>query len=255
MDELERRLRSALTEMAEEVPPSHHAWAEHERRLALKSRRARVRPVLMAAAAVVALIAIPVVVLGMRTNQVDHAAIPTSDSSSPTAEPSSEARMSQFPTTRNPYQPVAGEKLLTDPVWVAGSAKGSFNVLVYAVYRDGLGGPALCYVVLPNDVVINGPSQSVYGAPVCTPVKPPAKKLLWSMSMIPNTSPPGTVLYVMGPQVDTMLVRRGEDDAYRLAYTVGKTADFAVLAVSMGSPLPPKAYTARDKASQSLENG
>ena len=35
MDELEHKLRSALTEMAEEVPPSHHAWAEQERRLAV----------------------------------------------------------------------------------------------------------------------------------------------------------------------------------------------------------------------------
>jgi hypothetical protein len=69
MDELERQLRSALTEMAGRVPPSHDAWAEHQRRLARQKSR---RPVLMvaAAAAVVALIAIPVLLLNMRPAQL-----------------------------------------------------------------------------------------------------------------------------------------------------------------------------------------
>jgi hypothetical protein len=50
MNDLEQRLRSALSELADEVPPSRNAHAEHLRRVTVRRRR---RPLLAAAAAAV----------------------------------------------------------------------------------------------------------------------------------------------------------------------------------------------------------
>jgi hypothetical protein len=256
MDELERRLRSALTEMAEEVSPSRDAWVEQERRLALKSSRARVRPALMAAvaAAVVALIAIPVMVIGLRPGPVEHGSIPSS-------EPSEQSPATTFPPSAsvrtalgNDYVAIPGEKLLTEPYPVNSTMTQQggevTNTVAYTVYKDSVGGPALCIVSLPDKVKINSPGQAKY-PPLCTPLTAPAKRLLWYQGAVPNGS--GAYLYVMAPQVDTMLVR--VDSGYRQAYRIAGTDQFALLLMSPGSAGQPKQYTARDKNGHDLENG
>jgi hypothetical protein len=256
MDELERRLRSALTEMAEEVSPSRDAWVEQERRLALKSGRARVRPALMAAvaAAVVALIAIPVMVISLRPSQVEHGSIPGSESSEQPSTPTFPPSASIHAAFSNDYVPIPGEKLLTEPTPVNSTMRQQAgevtNTVVYTVYRDSVGGPVLCIVSLPDRVKINGQEQAKY-PPLCTPLKAPAKRLLWYQGAVPNGS--GAYLYVMAPQVDTMLVR--VDNGYRQAYRIAGTDEFALLLVSQGSGGQPKQYTARDKSGHDLENG
>jgi hypothetical protein len=256
MDELERRLRSALTEMAEEVPPSHNAWAEQERRLALKSRPARVRPALLAAvaAAVVALVAIPVTLLGLRSSdQVDHATLPTATS------------VDQLPSSPNtpqttngvPYGPgyrvVPTEKLLVTPT-ILDSAKGNTGlyVVAYAVQRNDVPRPMLCTALVNREGEINGDGQ--VSAPTCVPI-PASTKQVWLRTTVQNSETPGIYLYVANPKVNTILLRRGESDAYREAYVVGTSKDFVVLVGRMNSQLPPKAYTARDKSGADLENG
>ncbi|WP_370948474.1 hypothetical protein AB5J62_13030 [Amycolatopsis sp. cg5] len=57
MDEFERRVRTALGELADSVPSSSHSWAEHHRRRELKQRRRRRKTVLVAAAAAIVLVA------------------------------------------------------------------------------------------------------------------------------------------------------------------------------------------------------
>jgi hypothetical protein len=253
MDELERRLSSALTEMAEEVSPSHHAWVEQERRLALKSRRARVRPALMAAvaAAVVALIAVPVMVLNLRSAPpVEHGSLPTSDPSTPGTSGPSGGRS----TFANPgdyqYRSVAGETLVTQPAWLDSTKDGSRSVVGYTIARNGVS--QVCYAVVPYAGTVNGPDQQV--PPVCSVVKP-AKGMRWAQVPVnADTESQGVYIYVTNSQVKTILLRRGEDDGYRQAEIIGQTPEFAVLAVRMGSPIPPKAATAKDSAEKALES-
>jgi hypothetical protein len=251
MEELERRLRSALTELAEEVSPSHNAWIEHERRLALKSRRARVRPALMAAvaAAVVALIAVPVMILNLKPSGTDQGAIPTSDSSpSPGPPPSASA------TTSYRYTPIAGEQLLTEPYLVASTNKGGgdyWDVLVYTVYQDRLKSTLLCSVVLPPGASVNGVEQKAAADPTCSLLKPPAKRLLWYQGYVPNGE--GVYIFVMSPPVQSVLAWN-DTSGYVLANPIGATKDFVVLKVGIG-PKPPKQYTARDANKATLENG
>jgi hypothetical protein len=253
MEELERRLRSALTELAEEVPPSHNAWIEHERRLALKSRRARVRPGLMAAvaAAVVALIAVPVTVLNLKSNGVEQAAIPTPDSSSTASTAPSAAVI-----TSHRYTEIPGERLLTEPYPIGGLDKGNglyWDNLVYTVFREDLKMAQLCTVTLPANVAINDQEQRKKYPSLCVQLKPSSKKLVWYQGFGPNST--GAYLYVADPKVNAILVRRGENDAYREAYRIGEGPDFAVLLANLGSSVPPKSYTARNQQGQDLENG
>jgi hypothetical protein len=251
MEELERRLRSALTELAEEVPPSHNAWTEHERRLALKSRRARVRPGLMAAvaAAVVALIAVPVMILNLKPSGTDQAAIPTSESSA------SSGPRSTSPTRPDRYTPVDGEQLLTEPTAVGVVSKGNgtfWDLLVYTVYQDKPKSVMLCSIVLPQGVPIHGIDQAKNGAePICVPLKSPAKRLLWYQGYLPYGQ--GVYVYVMSPQVQSVLAWNASS-GYAVASPIGVTKDFVVLKATVGQT-PPQQYTARDANKATLENG
>lgn len=252
MQELERRLRSALTELAEEVPPSHNAWMEHGRRLALKSRRARVRPALMAAvaAAVVALIAVPVMILNLKPSGVEPGTIPTSTTSAPI----SELPRSVADSGSDRYTPVAGEQILTPPYVVTNIDKGTgeyWETLMYTAYQDKLNGAALCSITLPQGAKVNGEQQAKLGVkPTCSPLKPPAKRLLWFQGFVPNGN--GAYVYVMAPQVNSVLV--WSSNGYMLGYRVGLAKDFAIMLVQLGTSTPQK-YTARDQNNGTLENG
>jgi hypothetical protein len=260
MDELERRLRSALAEMAEEVPPSHNAWAEQERRLALKSHGSRVRPALLAvvAAAVVALVAVPVTVLSLRSpNPVDHASMPTVNPTSP-ASPS--APPGARKTTLGPawsdhgYREIPGEQLVVKPSYVTSAKEGgNLHVVAYIVAKDGNPNTLLCTAVVPESAEVNGPDQR--GASFCREVPAQSKKLVRFQMLTPDSAEQGVYLFVADPKVSTILLRRGEDDKYTEAYQIGQAQTVVLLMGRTNSPLPPKQYSAKDKDQQYIENG
>ncbi|MEV4311573.1 hypothetical protein [Actinocrispum sp. NPDC049592] len=257
MDELERRLRSALVELAEEVPPSHNAWADQERRLALKSRRARVRPVLMAAvaAAVAALIAVPVVIFNLRPSGVQAGGVLPAEEH-PSSVATGPASNWPPPKTGNNYVPVPNEKLITEPVSVETVTRpeGQWETLVYTVQRDGT--QLMCSIPLPYGVKVNGADQAKYGSPACLPLIAPRNgRLMWFKGFLPNSAN-GMYAYVMTPNVQSVLVRTA-DNAWKVAYRIGPQGpDYAVLIARLGPQQgQPKAYTARDGRDATLENG
>ncbi len=256
MDELERRLRSALVELAEEVPPSHNAWADQERRLALKSRRARVRPVLMAAvaAAVAALIAVPVVIFNLRPGGVQAGLLP-SEEPPPSVSTSTDSNLPPSKSAAKYYVAIPEEKLITEPVAVETNqrADGMWDTYVYTVQRSGV--QQVCSIPLPHGVKINGADQPKYGNPVCLPlIAPKNGRLMWFKGFIPNSAS-GIYVYVMTPNVQTVLVRTA-DNSWKLAYRTGEAGpDYAVLIARLGTQAAPKAYTARDGHDGTLENG
>jgi hypothetical protein len=245
MDELEQRLRSALTEMAEEVPPSHHAWAEQERRLA--GKRPRRRPVLMAAAAaaVVVMIAVPLLVVNMRgARPVDHAAPPDSPTTSVTTPtvPTSESRDPQ-------YRPQAGETVLTQPVLlISGEPEGkNESTYLYTIRRAGMA--MLCTQERPrsNGMVLDMPGN-------CVQVSPPRPgKYVWMSIGVPTVSSK-IFVYLASPPTERIMVRRAEGNIV-VAAKLASGPEFGVFSVYLGSTQSPTAYTAKDPANVSLEDG
>lgn len=247
MDELERRLRSALTEMAEEVPPSHNAWAEQERRLALKSRRAKRRPALIvAAAAAVALILVPVLVLRSKTSTVDQADTPPPTT---TTGPPSESMVYPVPGTPE-YRPVPGETIITLPAPVA-SNRDNVTTYVYTVSKDSK--PAMCFSDAPTTrgAVIEG-SQRRSACIALTPPRP--GKYVWLQYGMSNQKEQGLYIYIASDPTDNILIRRAEG-GYTSAYKLSSGKDFSIFVSYLNSPKPPAAWTARDKANAPLENG
>jgi len=258
MDELERRLRSALADMAEEVPPSHNAWAEQERRLALKSHGSRVRPALLAAvaAAVVALVAVPVTLLSLRSpSQVDHASMPTGPVSPTAPTERSDANKTFGPTwSDHGYREIPGEHLVVKPSYVTSAKEGgNLHVVAYIVTKDGNPNLVLCTVVVPESAEVNGLDQR--GAPFCREVPAQSRKLVRFQMLTPDSAEQGLYLFVADPKVSTILLRRGEDDKYTEAYQIGQAQTVVLLLGRTNSPLPPKQYSAKDANQQYIENG
>ena len=252
MDELEHKLRSALTEMAEEVAPSHHAWAEHQRRISARKSR---RPFLAAvvAAAVVALIAVPVVVLKMRSGPVEAADIP--EPSRPPTTTSAGQRPPSGTTIYPPqgvYKPQAGETVLTEPMAVVNeSINGDSTVtLAFTIQRDSQRFLCVAKVQAGDTPVING----LDGA-VCSVLNPPrAGKYVWGSRLVTSSQASAQMLYVASEPTDNILVRK-QEGPYASSYRIAQAPEFALFSVYMGSNNPPAAYTARDKANATLENG
>lgn len=250
MDELEGRLRSALAEMAEEVPPSHHAWVEHQRRVAAKSRRDRRRPVLMAAAAaaVVALIAVPALILNNRGPESTQEAGQTTPPTNPQVPPST-GKPSLGPTPK--YLPGSGETVVTEPILVTGSARNgvSYNTFVYTVRVAG--SVQLCAVTQPNSVgqVVDGTRGH---ADFCAGlIPPPQGKYFWGGAIVtPPTS--DIYIYVASPPTVKILLKE-PDGSYQAAVRYTQSADFSLF-ISAGGIKRPTAASALDAAGNSLEN-
>jgi hypothetical protein len=252
MDELERKLRSALTEMAEEVSPSHHAWAEQERRLALKSRRNRVRPALMAAvaAAVVALIAVPVVVLNSRSAPVDMGAVPMPPNTGSTDIPLPSGEENKIP-----YRTNDGETLTTGPLVVGTRSEARESVYVYAYTVRSAKGQSLCFATNVEGREINGPEQAQYGGPSCVPIAKPRSGYSWGMSPAPTTTNiGGTYVYVMSKPASKLLVR---DISEKLIASQQRSygEEFTLFVATMDSAQPAKAWTVTDAADKVLQHG
>jgi hypothetical protein len=248
MDELERKLRSALTEMAEEVSPSHHAWAEHQRRVSARKSR---RPFLMAAvaAAVVALIAVPVMILQLRTDTVQSAETPPDPSTPPqitdSFPPSSDARF----RPEGVYRPQAGETVLTQPVTVTYDGP-DIKAMAYTTQQDTKRSLCVVRAAAQQEAVINGPAGSD-----CTSLNPPRSgKFVWTSRLVSAAGQGTVMLYVASEPTDHILVRRA-DGTYGRASRIAQGTEFSIFAVYLGTKSPPAAYTARDKANVTLENG
>jgi len=251
MDELEGRLRSALAEMAEEVPPSHHAWAEHQRRVAAKSRRDRRRPVLMAAAAaaVVALIAVPTLILNTRGTGTEQAGQAPPASSSTATEPTKQTRSSLLPSPKYVAKP--GETVVTEPFLLAGSVRNGVisNTFAYTVRTAGQ--TVLCVVTQPTSE-----GQVVDGTKVhpdfCAPLNRPAQgRYFWSGAVVvPQAS--DIYLFVASPPTDKILLRES-DGSYAAGVRCMQSGEFTVFCTA-GGLKKPTAYSALDPAGVALEH-
>lgn len=252
MNELEQRLRSAFAELAEEVPPSRHAWADQERRLALKSVRDRRRPVLMAsvAAAVVALIALPVLLLNLRPAALEAAGpSPSTTVQSPPVE-----SRTQVEDSRPKYQPDPGETVLIDPVLVLGQSENRpESVYAYAITRAGR--PQLCTaskVDTGTGKVLLVASDSQRS---CVPLTAPkAGRVVWLEFQVPTVESYGTYIYLASHPTSRLLVRKA-DGGLAVAEKRGTGPDFDLFTAFLGSNQPPTAYTAKDTANATLEDG
>ncbi|RSM84562.1 hypothetical protein DMH04_20830 [Kibdelosporangium aridum] len=261
MDELEQRLRSALTEMAEEVPPSHGAWEDQQRRLALKSRRDRRRPAVMAAvaAAVVALIALPVVLITQQWKPVDPAgSLPVA--SSPQEQTQSPAPPSVTAGRGGPeYISVAGESLVTPPIATSsqftGKDRASLVTYAYTV-RTPTGYWQLCKAQNYDGEAINGPQQSTFGSPTCQNVVRPldSKQYLWGRRDLSTPDNPGVWAFVMSHPADRVWLRR-PDGALATSFSKSVGNDFVLFVVYMNTPGAPTAWTVFDGAHNVLQHG
>jgi hypothetical protein len=266
MDEPEQRLRSALTEMAEGVPPSHHAWADQQRRLALKSRRHRLRPALVAAvaAAVVALIAVPVAVINNSTSRdntsVEVAAVPMT-TTSPGAPGSQAHELPRTQTMR--YRAVNGETLATEPLIVDrtgsfGSSSQESYTLKYAyAVRDESGDHLLCSAEGPEGAEINGPEQAKFGSPSCSRlVRPKNGQVYWGNLKVPASSKNfgATFVYVASRPADKLMVRE-VNDKLTVAQQKSTEGELAIFAVYMETTQTPPRFTVMDADDKVLQNG
>ncbi|CAM3598443.1 hypothetical protein KIPE111705_16155 [Kibdelosporangium persicum] len=255
MDELEHRLRSALTELAEEVPPSHGAWEEQQRRLALKSRRDRRRPAVMAAvaAAVVALIAVPVVIINQQVSSpVDPAG------SLPLVTNPPESSRAQVSKSRVQYVPLKGESLVTEPAIVGSQyfTNDRTMLLTYAyTVRMPDGDWQLCRAQNMEGQPINGPQQTTFGTPSCQPLHQPKDgKFFWGRREMSSPGAPGTWVYVMSHPADNLMLARA-DDSLLMAQSKAVGKDFVLFVAYVGSPKPPIRWTVRDASNQTLQDG
>jgi hypothetical protein len=251
MDELERRLCPALTEMAEEVPPSRDAWAEHQRRLARKSRRDRRRPALMAAAAAaaVALIAVPVLILNARGGGTELTQANTTPPE--TTRSRTNNTTPPLPGTDPAYEPRPGESVLTQPVIVLSSHVNNANETTYAYTVQRGDAKLLCLAKIGANkaAVIDGSSPDLDAR--CNPLTPPkANKVVWIQYPVGQ----GVYVYVASPPTERVLVRRSEGNLI-VAYKYASSPVFNVFVAMLGSNRPAAAFTAKDQANQSLEDG
>jgi hypothetical protein len=252
MDELEQQLRSVLTEMAEGVPPSRNAWAEHEHRLAVKSRRAKRRPVLMAAAAAaaVALIAVPMLITGVRPDKKPE--LQQADSSSAPSLPRSK------PTEASPvYQPQSGETVLTQPFILVTERVNNVDQVTYAytVRRQGLA--TLCFSRRPaSDGLLLDGSSPDYDPQCFAMGQPLPGKVFWLHREVTTPDTAGVYVFVASSPTERVMVRTAEQQ-YIIAGRRQACAEFGVFSVVVGSNQPLVAYTAQGPgpAYAQLENG
>jgi hypothetical protein len=252
MDELEQRLRSVLTEMAEGVSPSRNAWAEHEHRLAVKSRRAKRRPVLMAAAAaaVVALIAVPVLITGMRPDKKPE--LQQADSPSAPSLPRTAA------TQNSPvYLPQGGETVLTQPFILVNERVNDVDQMTYAYTVRRQGQAMLCFSrrAASDGQLLDGTSPD-YDSQCFAMGAPLPGKVFWTHRAVTTSATSGVYVYVASSPTERVMVRTTEGQ-FVIASKKQASSEFGVFAAVLGSTRPPAAYTAQGPgpAYAQLENG
>jgi hypothetical protein len=202
---------------------------------------------------VVALIAVPVVVLNSRSAPVDMGAEPPA---APNLTPSGELTLPNG-QKRVRYRSTDGETLSTEPMVVGTRqvARGSQSTYVYAYTVRSAKGSTLCFAANVDGNEINGPEQADHGAPICSPIGKPKSGYSWGMREVPVTgNVGGTYVYVMSKPADVLMLR---DVNERLIVAQQKAvgAEFTVFVAYMDSKQPPKAWTVKDAADQVLQHG
>ncbi|TCO64741.1 hypothetical protein [Actinocrispum wychmicini] len=240
MDELEQRLSSVLTEMAEGVPPSPNAWVEHQRRLARKSRRARRRPAILAAAAAVAvtLVLVPFLVANGHGGPELTVAQPSPPATSFT--PNAPQRDGRSAPT---YQPSPGEVVLTQPFSLLDERVGNVELVTYVYTVQGSDGHRMvCSVQQPTSLgtVINGSAAQMR---TCATMKPPSNgRYLMAQMPVQSAHYQGVYVYVAARPIERTIVRRAEGGLVT-ASTRMSGDQFTVFSVQLDSPAAPAAYS------------
>ncbi|ONI72863.1 hypothetical protein ALI144C_43515 [Actinosynnema sp. ALI-1.44] len=261
MDELEQRLRSTLTSMAEEVPPSHSAWDEHQRRLALKSRKQRFRPAVTAivAAAAAVLIAVPIMVIQQATAPVQPGALP--ETTGPAGRTTSGQPLPDSGWGAK-YVPRDGETVVIQPASLMTKQLADKKFLITWAYviQTRRGERLMCLAQTPDGGVINGPDQLTFGEPDCTPVSQPKNgKYDWGRRQVPDKflgdGTKGVWVYVMSRPAHKMMLRRVEDNDLLPATTKQFGQDVVLFGAYMNSARPPSAYSLYNDADEIFYSG
>lgn len=200
------------------------------------------------AAAVVALIAVPVMVLNSRTAPVEMGAeqLPPVTGSADVQLPDGRQKIA--------YRAEAGETLTSGPMIVGVRGSDRPTVYVYAYTVRSTRGQSLCFAANAEGNVINGPEQQEHGSPSCGPIVAPRSGYSWGSREAPAGNSGDTYVYVMSKPAAAFMVR---DVNGRLIVSEQKAAgdEFTMFAAYMESPQQPKAWTVKDATDKVLQNG
>lgn len=247
MTDLEDRLRTTLAAQADELPPSRHPRADLERRLAARRRSARLRPVVLtAAAAVVLVVGVAVPVLLARG---DGDAGPRIADAPPTS--------AQVPP---PSDPAPGDLLLA-PVSIGEFTDlgQRWNAVVYAEHDAE--GNQFCLVAMPT----NAEPDSTAHHPAsqgCEPIGPDTWPIPPADSLVATRTPlsvgidsgplPNLMVFVTAPQVTALEVRAGDGSPVDVA-KLGATDSFTVYLATFDGSTQGFGYTAKDASGAVVE--
>jgi hypothetical protein len=241
MTALEDRLRSALADLADEVPASHNAWAEQQRRLAAARRPSRRRPMLAAAAVAVIL-----------AGTVPATVVPHSGPARPDG-PSGYA-----PLPDGPYLAIVDK-----PWQLAEFSEGGRRWVAWAFLERHPGGKGwiyrLCVVGVPAGAPVNSPDRHA-NSTGCVPVHPwGTTHLVETRSVLGGPTPgsgplPGLLLFVTAPAV-ARLDACAADGRPVPVRALGRTEELALFLADYGASYEGFCYTARDAAGVELESG
>ncbi|HET9144324.1 hypothetical protein [Actinophytocola sp.] len=243
MTESEDRLRAGLAELAERVPPSEDAWAEHRRRLTARPQPDR-RPVLAVASVAVVVAALLIGSVLARSNRTAE-----SGQSSPAT---ASANPSGF-----------GAPVYPD----ASVDRGPFDLGVFTVGNTHWRAstfvdlsrelPRVCVVIAPINSAAPTPNDPPAPPPDCAPLRGGGK--LESRAVRAATVPvigpmPGKLLFLTVPQVATLDVCAG--DGTPAAVTELARTDALVLYVAdFPAGYEGFCFTAKDSAGEVVSAG
>jgi hypothetical protein len=252
MIELEQRLRSALADLADEVPPSVDAFAEQRRRQAGERPPARRRPMLAVAAAAV-VFGIGVIPAAVTRDTQPGGGI-RSGQPAPPSLPGTESRHTD-PSPDGPYLTITN-----GPFSVAEFTENGrqWSVLVFLERRPAGTGwvHRACAVGVPPGATPNDPDRYP-GSTGCLSPSEQSWPKVRSSPLVVNRNPdggpfPGLMLVIAPPQVSRLDVR-GSLGKPAPVTELARTADLVMYLTDLGGIGVPFYYTARDAAGAVIE--
>jgi hypothetical protein len=250
MTDVEERLRAGLTGLAEAVPASQHAWAEHERRLA--ARRPRRGAVFAAvAAAVVVAAAVPATVLPHPTSPPVAGPAPTS---TPPPVSTTPPTASFDPEYEGPYLGVVTGAAQIEAFTEGGTRWG---VWIFVDRRPNGQGwtERLCVVAVPVGQPLNGPVRHPNSSG-CQAV-PAASSKVSTRTVLGGSTPgsgplPHVLLFVTTVDVASLEVREAMGAPVQVSQFT-RTDQLAVYIADFPTSYEGFGYTARDAAGNVVE--
>jgi hypothetical protein len=258
MIELEERLRSALTDLAGELPASSNPMAEQRRRQARRIRPARRRPMLAlaAAAGVLAIAVVPAAVTRDAQPGDGVASGPGVQAGQPTAEP-----RHLDPSPDGPYLTITDGPF---PIGEFTEGGRRWSVLAF-LERHPVGSSWVhraCVVAVPPGATPNDPNRHP-GSTGCAalsdwpadqpPLKVHTRALLQSDT--PGGGPlPNLLLFFTVPDVTRLEVQAGYGEPARVT-ELARTSDLAMYVADFGTTSAGFGYTARDATGAVIETG